>query len=93
MRTGDITALIGQRCQLMVQCSVCGGAHVHEGTVSLARQPGEIEVGGARVTLDDVRAVLALPDAEGKVVSRKVFDLVLLGGFALAAFSALRFWI
>lgn len=85
--------MLGRRCQLMVQCSVCGGAHVHEGTVSLARQPGEIEVGGARFALRDVRAVLALPEPEGTVVPRRIVDLVLLGGLALAAFSALRFWL
>jgi hypothetical protein len=93
MRCHDLTALLGRRCQLMVDCSVCGGSHVHEGTVTLARQPGEIDVDGARYPLRDVRAVLALPEGESRTISRAMFDLVLLGGFALAAFSALRAWL
>jgi hypothetical protein len=79
----------------MVHCGACGGSHVHEGTVSLAREPGEIEVDGHRLAVMDVRALVALPDQDGRdaTIARSVFDLVLLGGLALAAHSAARLWL
>jgi len=76
----------------MVQCNACGGVHVHEGTVSLAHQPGEIEVDGHRYALRDVRAVIALPEPEGAAIPRATFDLMLVGGLALAALSVLQLW-
>jgi hypothetical protein len=79
----------------MVRCGACGGSHVHEGTLSLARNPGEIEMDGHRYAVLDVRALVALPEPDGRevAISRSVFDLVLLGGLALAVYSAARLWI
>jgi hypothetical protein len=79
----------------MVRCGACGGSHVHEGTLSLARNPGEIEMGGHRYALLDVRALVALPEPDGHEVAvpRSVFDLALLGGLALAAYTAARLWL
>ncbi|MGE0544620.1 MAG: hypothetical protein AB7R89_31055 [Dehalococcoidia bacterium] len=76
----------------MVQCPACGGTHVHEGTVSLASLPGEIQVDGHTYALGQVRAVLALTEPERATISRRMYDLVVLSGVALAALSALRFW-
>lgn len=76
----------------MVQCPACGGTHVHEGTVSLASLPGEIQVDGHTYAVGQVRAALALTEPEQVTISRRTFDLVLLSGIALAALSALRLW-
>jgi hypothetical protein len=89
----DLASLLGHRCQLMVNCTVCGGVHVHEGTVSLARQPGEIEVGGHAYPVGQVRAVVTLPEPDGFAIPRRVFDLAFLGGLALVAFNVFRFWL
>lgn len=76
----------------MVQCPACGGTHVHEGTVSLASLPGEIQVDGHTYAVGQVRAALALSEPDKATISRRTYDLVLLSGVALAALSALRFW-
>lgn len=76
----------------MVQCAACGGTHVHEGMMSLSPRPGEIEMDGRTYALGQVRAVLALPEADVPAIPRRVFDLALLSGVALAALSAFRLW-
>jgi hypothetical protein len=92
VRNVDLSPMLGRRCQLMVQCPTCGGTHVHEGTVSLSSLPGEIRVDGHTYSLGQVRAVLALTEPDDGAIPRRVFDLVFLSGVALAALSALRFW-
>ncbi len=76
----------------MVDCPACGGLHVHEGMVSLAREPGAIKVDGRSLPLGQVRAVLALPsqEAENSAIPRRLFDLAFLGGLALTAFTLLH---
>ncbi|MGE3597974.1 MAG: hypothetical protein AB7N70_20710 [Dehalococcoidia bacterium] len=60
--------------------------------MSLASLPGEIQVDGHTYALGQVRAVLALTEPERATISRRMYDLVVLSGVALAALSALRFW-
>lgn len=92
MPTNDLTPYIGRRCQLMVDCPACGGTHVREGLIARARTPGDLLIDGFAVTPGDVRALVALPvgDVDGPEVDRRVFNLVVLSGLALAAVSALR---
>jgi hypothetical protein len=76
----------------MVECPACGGTHVHEGTIALSSRPGEILLDGHTYSLGQVRAVVTLPESDGVAIPRPVFDLVFLAGLALAAITALRFW-
>ena len=88
----ELTALVGRYCQVMVDCPACGRLHVHEGTVSLAREPGAITVDGRSLPLGQVRAVLAVPPSEneGVGIPRRVVDLAFVGGLAFAALTLLR---
>jgi hypothetical protein len=93
VRSRELNSLLGRRCQLMVHCPACGGTHVHEGTIALARSPGEIQVDGHSYALGQVRAVVTLPEPDGAMIPRRIFDLAFISGLVLAAFSALRFWL
>lgn len=90
----DITPYLGRRCRVMVDCAICGGTHVHEGTLSIARQPGAIAVGGHTYSLGQIRALATAPGAdplpETRGVPRPLFDLVWQAGLLLMGLSAAR---
>lgn len=92
MATHDLTPYFGRRCRMMVDCPACGGTHVREGLIARARTPGDLLIDGVSVTFGEVRALVALPasDPESPAIDRRLFDLVLLSGVALATMSALR---
>jgi hypothetical protein len=79
----------------MVQCQACGGTHVHEGTLNVSRQPGEVQLGGQQFTLNQIRAlapapVLERPAESGVALPGWAFNLLLQAGIALTALSLLR---
>jgi hypothetical protein len=91
----DITPYLGRRCQVMVACPTCGGAHTHEGTLAPARGPGELQLDGQHFALNQIRALVPSQtdddgDARSITVSARTFNLVLQAGLLLAALSALR---
>ena len=88
----DLTALVGRYCQVMIDCRACGRLHVHEGTVSLAREPGAIVVDGRSLPLGQVRALVAVPapELESAAIPRRLVDLAFVGGLALTALTLLR---
>jgi hypothetical protein len=94
MRLQDIAPYLGRRCQMMVECPVCGGTHVHEGTLGVARQPGEVEVAGHAYSLGQIRALTPAPGAEPLdrtlAIPRPLFDLVWQAGLLLLGLSAAR---
>ena len=97
VRLQDILPYLGRRCQMMVCCDACGGVHVHEGTLAVARKPGEVQLDGRSFTLRQIRALVASPtmDAtrEDASISRRAFNLLWQAGVLLAALSAFRaFW-
>ena len=93
MRLRDIGPYIGRRCQMMVQCRACGGTHVHEGTLDVARRPGEVQLDGYCFLLSEIRALVAAPLSEGdelRTVNLPRADLLWRALLLLAALSALR---
>ena len=89
----DLSPFLGRRCQMMVQCTACGGTHVHEGTLAATGRPGELLVDGRSFPLTAIRALVTVstPDAEPEpTISRGLYNLAWLSGIALAALTALR---
>ena len=94
MRFRDLSPFIGRHCQLMVDCDACGGTHVHEGTLALARQPGEVQLGGRSYPVHQIRALVDVPAteaaAEGITISMRAFQMLWQAGLLLAMLAAAR---
>lgn len=87
----DLAPYLGRNCQVMVLCSTCGGQHTHTGTLSVAREPGEMHIGNARVGVQQIRALVDVPSIEperGGIALPRIGTLL----WALAAASLLTAW-
>jgi len=91
----DVVPYLGSRCQVMLRCLACGGTHTHDGTLTAGRGPGELQLGSVTFRVDQVRALVqevrhAEQGADTTVFARQTVNLLLQGGFLLAALSALH---
>jgi len=93
MRLSEIAPYLGRRCRMMVQCPACGSTHVHEGTLNVAAQPGEVQLDGHAYAVGQIRALTAAgpePADDRRGIPRPLFNLLWQAGLLLMALSAAR---
>jgi hypothetical protein len=88
----DLTPYLGQRCQVMLDCAVCGRTHTHEGTLAISRRPGEFELGGHTFDLSQIRALHPTLEqrSDAIILSGRAVSLLWQAALLLAAFSLLH---
>ena len=74
----------------MVNCQACGRTHVHEGTLAVSRQAGEVQLNEQKFMLSQIRALSAVPvldSSDGASISGRAFGLLWQVVLLLAALS------
>ena len=74
----------------MVNCQACGRTHVHEGTLAVSHQAGEVQLNEQQFMLSQIRALAPVPvleTSEAASISGWAFRLLWQVVLLLAALS------